>query len=50
MKNDQNCLVIQFIIRSAAGNSDDELVGGWTIIKLKPWTDEDDITKPISNR
>ncbi len=51
MKNDQNCLVIQFIFRSGEEKEDrDELVGGWAIIKLKPWTDEDDITKAISNR
>lgn len=51
MRNDQNCLVIQFIFRSGDGAEDrDEIVGGWTVIKLKPWTDDDDITKPISSR
>ncbi|CAM4766790.1 unnamed protein product [Rotaria magnacalcarata] len=51
LKNDQNWLVIQFIFRSGEAAEDrDELVGGWTYIKLKPWTDEDDITKPIINR
>ncbi len=51
LKNDQNCLVVQFIFRSGEEKEDrDELVGGWTVIKLKPWTDDDDITKPISNR
>jgi hypothetical protein len=51
LKNDQNCLVVQFIFRSGEEKEDrDELVGGWTVIKLKPWTDDDDITKAISNR
>jgi len=51
LKNDQNWLIVQFIFRSGEEKEDrDELVGGWTIIKLKPWTDDDDITKPISNR
>ncbi|CAF1455211.1 unnamed protein product [Adineta steineri] len=51
LKNDQNCLVIQFIFRSGEDKPDrDELVGGWTVIKLKPWTADDDITKAISNR
>jgi len=44
-------LVIQFIFRSGEEKEDrDELVGGWTLIKLKSWTEEDDITKAISNR
>lgn len=51
LKHDQNCLVIQFIFRSGEEKEDrDELVGGWTLIKLKSWTEEDDITKPITSR
>ena len=51
MKNDQNCLVIQFIFRTGEDRDDRvELVGGWTVIRLKPWTADDDSTKPISNR
>jgi hypothetical protein len=51
MKNDQNCLVVQFIFRSGEDKEDrDELVGGWAVIRLKPWTEDDDMTKAISNR
>ena len=51
MKHDQNCLVIQFIFRSGEDKEDrEELAGGWTLIRLKAWTEEDDISKPISNR
>ncbi|CAF0912061.1 unnamed protein product [Rotaria sp. Silwood1] len=51
LKNDQNCLIVQSIFRSGEASEDrTELVGGWTIIKLKPWTEDDDITKAISNR
>ncbi|CAF3451554.1 unnamed protein product [Rotaria sp. Silwood1] len=51
LKNDQNCLIVQSIFRSGEASEDRiELVGGWTIIKLKPWTEDDDITKAISNR
>ncbi|CAF1495816.1 unnamed protein product [Adineta ricciae] len=51
MKNDQNCLVVQFIFRTGEDRDDRvELVGGWTVIRLKPWTADDDSTKPISNR
>ncbi|CAF4618390.1 unnamed protein product, partial [Rotaria sp. Silwood2] len=48
LKNDQNCLIVQSIFRSGEESEDRlELVGGWTIIKLKPWTEDDDITKAI---
>ncbi|CAF0762294.1 unnamed protein product [Rotaria sordida] len=51
LKNDQNCLIVQSIFRSGEQSEDRlELVGGWTIIKLQPWTEDDDITKAISNR
>ena len=52
IRNDQNCLVVQPIFRSGTDEEErDEIVGGWAVIPLKLWTDDnDDSNQTISEQ